>query len=155
MGNRIDLIDKLADTHSLAKKEWVCLIQEHTPQEAEYLLARAREVRHLYYGRDIYIRGLIEFTNYCKNDCFYCGIRRSNQNARRYRLTKDDILSCCRVGYDLGFRTFVLQGGEDGYYTDDVLADIIGTIRDIYPDCAITLSIGERSFASYQRLFDA
>jgi biotin synthase len=101
------------------------------------------------------MRGLIEFTNYCKNDCFYCGIRKSNTNAVRYRLTKEQILSCCKNGYDLGFRTFVLQGGEDGYYTDGKIVDIIAAIKSQYPDCAVTLSIGEKSKESYQAYFNA
>lgn len=119
------------------------------------LFLYADEQRRKYYGTDVYIRGLIEFTNYCKNDCYYCGIRRSNARADRYRLSKEDILECCRDGYALGFRTFVLQGGEDGYFTDDRMCDLVSAIRAGYPDCAITLSLGERSRESYQRLFDA
>lgn len=149
------LIDKLEETHSLTREEWVPLIRGRTEWLAEYLFEKARRVRQEHYGNDVYIRGLIEFTNYCKNDCLYCGIRKSNKNARRYRLTKEEILSCCKTGYDLGFRTFVLQGGEDGYYTDDLLVQIISDIRRAYPDCAITLSIGERSYDSYKRLFEA
>ncbi|MEA5073079.1 MAG: [FeFe] hydrogenase H-cluster radical SAM maturase HydE [Eubacterium aggregans] len=124
------------------------------PEEAvrNRLAQSARRVCEAHYGKAIYIRGLIEFTNYCKNDCYYCGIRRSNAKVARYRLTKDDILSCCAAGYTLGFRTFVLQGGEDGYYTDDRMADIVAAIRSAYPDCAITLSLGERSAASYAQL---
>lgn len=101
------------------------------------------------------MRGLIEFTNYCRNDCYYCGIRKSNCNAERYRLTKEQILECCDVGYELGFRTFVLQGGEDGYYTDKILADIVSSIKAKYPDCAITLSLGEKSYESYKLLYEA
>ena len=107
------------------------------------------------YGHDIYIRGLIEFTNYCKNDCLYCGIRRSNKNAERYRLSKDDIMLCCHEGYDLGFRTFVLQGGEDPYYTDEKMVDIISSIKTEFPDCALTLSVGEKTHESYKAFFDA
>ena len=103
----------------------------------------------------MYIRGLIEFTNYCKHDCLYCGIRRSNRCAERYRLTKEEILECCKEGYALGFRTFVLQGGEDPYFTDERLCDIVASIRKGYPDCAITLSVGEKSRESYQSYFDA
>lgn len=150
-----ELIDKLEQNHTLPREEWAVLIREHTPEDAEYLFEKARRIRHTYYGRQVFIRGLIEFTNYCKNDCLYCGIRRSNPNVRRYRLTKEEILSCCRQGYALGFRTFVLQGGEDGYYTDAVMTEIVHSIRTAYPDCAITLSIGERSYESYQQLFDA
>lgn len=149
------LIDKLKETRELTKAEWITLIENRTPNLAEYLFAQAREVRQKYYGSDVYIRGLIEFTNYCKNDCLYCGIRKSNTNACRYRLTKEDILSCCHTGYALGFRTFVLQGGEDGYFTDDRMENIISSIKKEYPDCAITLSIGEKSYDSYKRFFDA
>ena len=103
----------------------------------------------------VYIRGLIEISNYCKNDCYYCGIRRSNKNAVRYRLSKEQILSCCKSGYALGFRTFVLQGGEDGYYTDELMCSVVREIRENYPDCAITLSLGERSCESYKKLYEA
>ena len=106
----------------------------------------AVRIRKEVYGTDVYTRGLIEFTNYCKNDCYYCGIRRSNPNAKRYRLTEDEILACCENGYELGFRTFVLQGGEDPYYNDDRMVDIVQKIHAGYPDCAITLSIGEKSY---------
>lgn len=149
------LIDKLEQTGALSGQEWADLIRNRTPETAEYLFKRAREIRHRFYGKDIYIRGLIEFTNYCKNDCLYCGIRRSNRNAHRYRLSREQILDCCEKGYELGFRTFVLQGGEDGYYTDEIMADIVQNIRKHFPDCAITLSLGERSRESYQLLFDA
>lgn len=150
-----DLIDKLEKEHILTKEEFVFLIKNRTPEIAEYLFEKAREVRHKYYGRKVYIRGLVEFTNYCKNNCLYCGIRCSNKNVQRYRLTKGQILSCCEQGYALGFRTFVMQGGEDPFYTDDIMTDIISSIREKYPDCAITLSIGEKSRESYERYFKA
>lgn len=121
----------------------------------EELFARADAQRRKYYGTDVYIRGLIEFTNYCRNDCYYCGIRRSNSHAVRYRLDTEEILECCREGYELGFRTFVLQGGEDGYFTDARMCEIVRAIRAEYPDCAITLSLGERTFESYRRLREA
>lgn len=124
---------------------------ETDPQIFEY----ARMCRARYYGDRVYLRGLIEFTNYCKNDCYYCGIRRSNGETRRYRLSADGILSCCRRGYELGFRTFVLQGGEDPYYTDDKICGIISGIKSLYPDCALTLSLGERSRESYRALRDS
>lgn len=149
------LIDMLADTRELTGGEFEYLIQNHTQEDSEYLFAKAREIRKRYYGNSVYIRGLIEFTNYCKNDCYYCGIRRSNTNASRYRLTKEEILGCCETGYQLGFRTFVLQGGEDGYYTDERMTQIIRSIRLSFADCAITLSLGERSHESYQQFFDA
>ncbi len=151
----LKLIDKLKETKHLTKEEWVELIEGRTPEVAEYLFAQARDVREQVYGKSIYIRGLIEFTNFCKNDCFYCGIRRSNTNACRYRLDLDEILECCEKGYELGFRTFVLQGGEDAYFTDDRLEQTVKAIRGQYPDCAITLSVGERSYESYKHLFDA
>jgi len=149
------LIDKLEATHVLSKQEFISLIDGRTRPLSEYLFDKARRLRKKYYGNDVYLRGLIEFTNYCKNDCLYCGIRRSNRSVSRYRLSKEEILSCCAEGYSLGFRTFVLQGGEDGYYSDEMLANIIREIKALYPDCALTLSIGERSRESYQALFDA
>ena len=115
----------------------------------------ADKKRREVYGADVYIRGLIEFTNYCKNDCYYCGIRCSNKNAQRYRLTKEDILSCCDEGYKLGFRTFVMQGGEDPHFTDKLMCEIVSQIKERYPDCAVTLSIGERSRESYKAFYDA
>ena len=123
--------------------------------ETEYLRQKAEEARNRFYGNEVFIRGLIELTNYCKNDCCYCGIRRGNKCAERYRLGKEQILSCCEAGYKAGFRTFVMQGGEDGHYTDAVLTDIIYAIKNKYPDCAVTLSLGERSKESYKALYDA
>ncbi len=119
------------------------------------LIKVADAVRREYYGDKVYLRGLIEFTNYCKNDCYYCGIRCGNRKANRYRLSKEEILMACKEGYELGYRTFVLQGGEDGYYTDEIICDIVSSIRSKYEDCAITLSIGERSKSSYKAYFDA
>lgn len=119
------------------------------------LFKHADRIRRENYGTDVYIRGLIEFTNYCKNNCYYCGIRAGNTNAVRYRLTKEEILSCCEDGYNLGFRTFVLQGGEDMFFTDYKICDIVSSIREKYPDCAITLSIGEKPKDSYKAYFDA
>lgn len=148
-------IDKLESTHSLSEDEWVDLIDGRNPQVADYLFERARAVRDAHYGRKVFMRGLIEFTNYCKNDCHYCGIKAGNRNANRYRLTPSEIMSCCETGYDLGFRTFVLQGGEDPYFSDEVMVEIVSAIRNRFPDCAITLSIGERSRESYQRLREA
>ena len=153
--NRIGIIDKLERERDLTDAEFAALIDESTQEEREMLFSRARAVRERYYGRKVYIRGLIEYSNYCKNDCLYCGIRRSNRNAERYRLTKEEILQCCMVGYELGFRTFVLQGGEDPYFTDERMVDIVSTIRRTYPDCAITLSLGERGRESFQKLYDA
>lgn len=149
------LIDKLQQTESLTKSEWISLITHRDEETAAYLFEKARQVRHRYYENRIFTRGLIEFTNYCRNDCYYCGIRKSNCNAERYRLTKEDILSCTEQGYQLGFRTFVLQGGEDAYYTDDVIADMVASIKSQHPDCAVTLSIGEREYESYRLFYEA
>lgn len=124
-------------------------------REDRALFTAADAVRRTYYGREVYIRGLIEFTNYCRNNCYYCGIRRDNKKVQRYRLTKEDILSCCLEGYGLGFRTFVLQGGEDMYFSDDDICGIVSEIRGRFTDCAVTLSIGERSRKSYQAYFEA
>ncbi len=150
-----DLIQKLAATHTLTLEEYEALIQNRTPEAATALATLARQQRERIYGKDVYIRGLIEVSNICKNDCRYCGIRRSNRNCRRYRLSPEDILACSEEGYDLGFRTFVMQGGEDGWYTDDVLCKLIREIKARFPDCAVTLSLGERSRESYQKLYDA
>jgi len=150
-----ELIDKLYKTNNLTPEEYKELIDNRNPELAEYLFTRARAVRVENYGHDVYIRGIIEFTNYCQNDCYYCGIRKSNRGAKRYRLTKEQILECCKVGYDLGFRTFVLQGGEDGFFTDEKIIELIQAIKAKYPDCAVTLSIGERSYESYKAFFEA
>lgn len=149
------LVDKLQQTSSLSIEEYESLIDNRNEEISEYLFEKARAVRKQFYGTDVYIRGLIEFSNYCKNDCLYCGIRKSNVNAQRYRLTKDAILSCCEEGYALGFRTFVLQSGEDLYYTDSRLVDIIRDIKECFPDCALTLSIGEKTYEQYKAYFDA
>lgn len=150
-----ELIDKLEKNTALDREEFTALISFRTDEASGYLFERARAVRHRVYGRDVYMRGLIEFTNYCKNDCYYCGIRKSSPGAERYRLTKEQILECCAFGYGLGFRTFVLQGGEDGHYTDERIADIVRSIKNGYPDCAVTLSIGEKPPKSYKAYFDA
>lgn len=145
--------------HELIQKgdtsDAVFLALLRTEEYDETLRREADRIRREQYGEDVYIRGLIEFTNYCKNNCYYCGIRHGNKKVARYRLSKNEILDCCKEGYLLGFRTFVLQGGEDPYYTDEILCDIVGSIRREFPDCAITLSAGERSRESYQALFDA
>ena len=151
-----ELFDKLYQDTQLTETEYKELLELHTDKEiAEYGFELARKRQKETFGNEVYTRGLIEISNYCKNDCIYCGIRRSNQNAERYRLSEEEILSCCESGYALGFRTFVLQGGEDGYYTDDLLEDLLHKIKAAYPDCAITLSLGERSRESYERLYAA
>ena len=149
------LADRLASEHRLEKSGYLRLITEYDGDVAEYLAKKARAEKEKYYGNKVFIRGLIEISNICKNDCFYCGIRRSNANCERYRLSKEDILSCCDEGYELGFRTFVMQGGEDGFFTDDYLTDVVSQIKSRYPDCAVTLSLGERSRDSYKRLREA
>ncbi len=151
-----ELFNKLYQDTQLTEAEYKELLELHTDKEiAEYGFELARKRQKETFGNEVYTRGLIEISNYCKNDCIYCGIRRSNQNAERYRLSEEEILSCCKSGYALGFRTFVLQGGEDGYYTDDLLEDLLHKIIAAYPDCAITLSLGERSRESYERLYTA
>ena len=149
------LIERLAENHSLSEEEYERLITERDEESASLLRERAVAVRKEIYGNTVFVRGLIEISNYCKNDCYYCGIRRSNALAERYRLTDADILTCCAEGYGLGFRTFVLQGGEDAHFTDDGLCALIAKIKENHPDCAVTLSLGERSRESYQRLYDA
>ena len=149
------LIDKLHREQNLSAEEFRLLLTERSKETDLYAREQADQVRQQVYGNEIYVRGLIEFTNYCKNDCYYCGIRRSNRNAQRYRLTEEDILACCREGYELGFRTFVLQGGEDGYYTDEKLVRLIHRIKESYPDCALTLSVGEKSEESYRAYKEA
>lgn len=151
----IGLIAKLATEHNLTDDELLALLMSTEPQTNDFLAQEADKFRRQYYGDAVYVRGLIEFTNYCKNNCYYCGIRAGNTCADRYRLSQDEILACCAEGYLLGFRTFVLQGGEDPYYTDDKICAIVRAIRKQHPDCAITLSIGEKSRASYQAYFDA
>lgn len=150
------LIDILAKEHRLSKADYLLLLTHHQDEDlSSYLFEKARQTATHLFGHQIYTRGLIEFTNYCKQDCYYCGIRRSNTEAERYRLTLEDILSSTEIGYHLGFRTFVLQGGEDGHFQDDIICDILTAIKSQHPNCAITLSIGEKSRLSYERFFKA
>ena len=155
MNDILRLIDTLARDHSLSTEEYEKLITSITPEATEYIKQKSVEARQKIYGNKVFIRGLIEISNICKNDCYYCGIRGSNKNCDRYRLNTDEILECAKEGYALGFRTFVMQGGEDGYFSDDVLIDLIKKIKAEHPDCAVTLSLGERSKESYQKLYDA
>lgn len=148
-------INKLLKEHSLSVSEYEALIENRTPEIQDLLRCEADKIRREIYGNKVFIRGLIEISNICKNNCYYCGIRGGNKNCQRYRLTPDEILECCESGYELGFRTFVMQGGEDGFFTDEILCDLVEKIKSLYPDCAVTLSLGERSRESYQRLFDA
>ena len=147
-----ELIRRLSETHSLNVDEYERLITGRDEESAKILRALSVRVRREIYGNDIYIRGLIEVSNICRNDCYYCGIRRGNHNCERYRLTREEILACADEGYGLGFRTFVLQGGEDSYFSDDILGGIVSGIKSRYPDCAVTLSMGERSRESYEFL---
>lgn len=155
MASNTELIKALYNGEALDAKAYEQLIATHTPEDFKLISGYADEVRRKYYSNDVYLRGLIEFTSYCKNDCLYCGLRRSNLNAERYRLTKEDILECCADGYSLGYRTFVLQGGEDPHFSDEDICGIVSDIKSRYPDCAVTLSIGEKPRESYQAYFDA
>lgn len=146
---------KLIDSGKLEILEYEYLIDNRNQEITEFLKNEAIRKRQKVYGNTVFIRGLIEISNICKNDCLYCGIRASNKDCERYRLTKEEIISCCDEGYSLGFRTFVMQGGEDLHFTDDFLVEIIGEIKGKYPDCAITLSLGERIYDSYKKLYEA
>ena len=161
MENRIErslefeLADRLEAERDLTDEEFAKVLLCDHPGFSEYLAQKARTVREKYYGKSVYLRGLIEISNICKNNCLYCGIRSGNANAERYRLTEEQILACSDAGYDLGFRTFVLQGGEDPYYTDELIVSIVSAIKERHPDCAVTLSLGEFEKESYQKFFDA
>ena len=151
----LQLIDRLHRDHHLEESQWLQLLTNPGREEMEYAQTLAREISIKNFGKTIYFRGIIEFTNICCCDCRYCGIRCSNKNVSRYRLTQEDILRCCAEGYEGGFRTFVLQGGEDGWFTDERMCAIIRAIKETYPDCAVTLSLGERSRQSYEALYMA
>jgi len=150
-----EIVSKLHQTGDLSDGELKLLIETDDKAAAELLKKYADETRRKFYGDKVFLRGLIEISSYCRNDCLYCGIRRSNREADRYRLSREDILACCENGYELGFRTFVMQGGEDMYFSDEVIVPLIAGIREKYPDCAITLSLGERSYESYKRMKEA
>lgn len=154
MTNR-ERITKLEKERDLTDTGFLQLLQSLTPDDREFLFARARNIREREYGKAVFVRGLIEFTNICRNDCYYCGIRKSNTKVDRYRLSPEEILGCAREGYGLGFRTFVLQGGEDAWYTKDRLADVIRMIKKDFPDCAVTLSVGERTREEYMCWYEA
>lgn len=143
-----DLTDRLIKGDTLSDEEWRFLIEGG--YEKQLLFNKADEVRRQHYGTDVYIRGLIEISSYCKNDCLYCGIRKSNEKAQRYRLTDGEILQCCDEGYRLGFRTFVLQGGEDGNDSTQRIQKLVCAIKRSHPDCAVTLSLGERPRGDYE-----
>lgn len=148
-------INKVKQSRNISLEQLKLLLETNDDESIRFMREEAVKVCKKTYGNQVFIRGLIEFTNFCKNDCYYCGIRRSNSQADRYRLTKEQMLDCCASGYELGFRTFVLQGGEDGYFTDDKICDLVSAIKEKYPDCAVTLSIGEKSKESYKCYFDA
>ncbi len=149
------MADRLYATEILSQDELIELIRFRDREITDYIMEQARKIRNKHYGNQVYVRGLIEISNYCKNDCYYCGIRRSNRFTERYRLETEDILNCCRMGYEQGFRTFVLQGGEDLDFTEKKMANIIEQIKKQHPDCAVTLSLGEKSAQVYKTWFEA
>lgn len=151
----MNIIDHIRQTQDITRDELQQIFETEDKASIEYLRDSAREVATAAYGKKIFMRGLIELSSHCKNDCLYCGLRRSNGDAVRYRLSDEQIFECCETGYKLGFRTFVMQGGEDGWFDDKRMCRIVSTVRQRYPDCAITLSLGERSRESYQALYDA
>lgn len=153
--NNIKLIDKLYKNNNLKREELLFLLKNLKNEETAYLYSKAAELKEKYYGKKIYLRGLIEISSYCKQACRYCGINRTNKLARRYRLSREEIIETCALGYNLGYRTFVLQGGEDDYFTDELLIVIIKDIKDRYPEVAITLSLGEKDYESYKKLYEA
>lgn len=149
------IIDKLYNENNLSDKELLTLLNNLNEENKNYLFEKSYMTRMKSYGNTVFLRGLIEVSNFCKKDCMYCGIRNSNKNANRYRLTEEELINCCIRGYSLGYRTFVMQGGEDAYFTDEILCRVIRTIKGKFEDCAITLSLGERSRDSYKTLYDA
>lgn len=150
-----EIIEKLYKTQSADFDEILTLLRDYDIEPIRQMLfEKSAEVTEKHFQKKIYIRGLIEYSNICKNDCYYCGIRRSNENAVRYRLTKDEIYTSCENGYRLGFRTFVLQGGEDGFFNDELVCEIISEIKRRYPECAVTLSMGEKSYDSYKSFYN-
>jgi len=149
------LIDELSENRFLIRSDFLFILDNISKNELPYLSNKANEVKQIYYKDKVYLRGLIEISNYCIKGCKYCGINKYNNKAERYRLSKDEIVSSCDIGYKLGYRTFVIQGGEDSYYTDDILSEIIIDIKKANPDCRITLSLGERSKESYKKLYES
>lgn len=147
------LVEKLREDRDLSDSQLKALIESDEHDAA--LMKAADEVRRAHYGDRVYLRGLIEISSYCKNNCLYCGLRAGNRNAERYRLSEEQILSCCEEGYELGYRTFVLQGGEDPYFTDEMICEIVRQIKKRYPNCAVTLSLGEKPRESYEKYHEA
>lgn len=152
---KFDIVDKLYSKHELKNDEYLYLLITDNTKLIEYLHEKAREVQHENFGNGVYKRGLIEFTNYCKNSCYYCGINTGNKKITRYRLTEEEILSSCTAGYELGFKTFVLQGGEDPYFKAEKIEVLIKSIKKEFPDCALTLSFGEHNTETYKQWYDA
>ncbi len=155
MWESMRVAEKLIREHTLSEEEWHVLLENRDRETTELIKKAAREVTDRVFGRQVYVRGLIEFTNICKKDCYYCGIRKSNSCVERYRLTEEEILACCKEGYEAGLRTFVLQGGEDGYFTEERICALVNEIHTKYPDCAITLSVGEWDKRSYEKFYAA
>lgn len=153
--NNYDIINCLVHGDALSRDEWMILLSSLNAEEREYLRFKAAEVAVAHYGKGVYVRALLEISSYCRNNCYYCGIRASNKNAQRYRLTKEEILGCCKEAANLGFNTFVMQGGEDPRQTDEWVVDVVKSIRAAYPDKAITLSVGERSAEAYAAFKEA
>jgi len=149
----MNVVEELVLNKDLSDEKLRILLQSDCYDKDLFFQAdiKRREI----YGDEVYIRGLIEFTNYCKNNCFYCGIRNGNKCIQRYRMSPDEIIKACDTGYELGFRTFVLQGGEDPFFTDEKICEIVSEIRKRFTECAITLSIGEKGKESYKKYFDA
>ena len=154
MRNIIELIDRLNKNHSLSKDEYQTLIENQNEDTIAYAGDLADKARKEIYGNSIYTRGLIEIGNYCVNDCFYCGIRKSNNQCNRYRLSEEQILNCADEGHQLGFRTFVLQGGE-GIFSVDEICRIVSAIKKTYSDVAVTLSLGECTRTDYEKMYNA
>ena len=155
MSDLKNIAEKLIGEHTLLIEEWRYLLEHRDPETGELLRSAARRETDRVFGRQVYIRGLIEFTNICKKDCYYCGIRKSNPCTERYRLTEEEILACCEEGYEAGLRTFVLQGGEDGYFTEERICSLVNEIHTRYPDYAVTLSVGEWDKESYEKFYEA
>lgn len=153
--NTVSIINKLYNKNNTSKEELLYLLDNIDLKSKELLIEKAHKTRTKYFNNKVYIRGLVELTSFCKKDCLYCGLRRTNKNVKRYRLTKDEILECARKGDNLGYKTIVLQGGEDRYFNDEIIVDIIKSIKKEFPNNAITLSLGERSYESYKKMYDA
>ena len=149
------IINKLYNENNASREELLYLLDNIDSKSKELLIEKAHKTRLKYFKNKVYIRGLVELTSFCKKDCLYCGLRRTNKNAQRYRLSKEEVLECVRAGDKLGYKTIVLQGGEDAYFNDEVMVDIIKSIKKEFPNNAITLSLGERSYESYKKMYNA